>query len=455
MSNSSDCAAYLRSQPGYRRCMEELRKKWESYGRAGGRIRLTDATQEERRLLGGIVGKTFHETSVSFPFAEFERGLQKTRFAPVDMRELLEAYFGTPLSTNREKKQREQQSRQDFLEELAASLAERFGPTSPAARWMRRVAKEHSFGYGLLLREYGKDREVAQSLAGQVGTALERLYPGSGEEAGQGSEERGAGTGSPAEKSRPPELTELAVFAAEISGNPHFLDRGVPAGQLLVAALCCLENREAPQNARQWRELLHQVGIAPDSLSSFVHVYGLGLETDRGLHPAYEAFRRLGEPCVVTLENLRGIAGVEIAGEAAFVVENEMVFGYLLENAGRPARTLLCTSGQPRTAALEVLDRIVQSGKRLCYSGDMDPEGLEMADRLWKRYGSQLEIWRMSPAEYARGISEEPVAESRLARLENLGHPLLRETAACLRREQRAAYQENILAELLGDFGEI
>ena len=53
MSNSSDCAAYLRSQPGYRRCMEELRKKWESYGRAGGRIRLTDATQEERRLLGG------------------------------------------------------------------------------------------------------------------------------------------------------------------------------------------------------------------------------------------------------------------------------------------------------------------------------------------------------------------------------------------------------------------
>ncbi len=162
------------------------------------------------------------------------------------------------------------------------------------------------------------------------------------------------------------------MFAAELSGNPHFLDRGVPAGQLLVAALCCLEKRDPPQNARQWRELLHQVGIAPDSLSSFVHVYGLGLETDRGLHPAYEAFRHLREPCVVTLENLRGIAGVEIAGETAFVVENEMVFGYLLENAGRPERTLLCTSGQPRTAALEVLDRIVQSGKRLRYSGDMD-----------------------------------------------------------------------------------
>lgn len=40
------------------------------------------------------------------------------------------------------------------------------------------------------------------------------------------------------------EETPLAVFAAEISGNPHCFDRGSTAGMLLVAAICCLEQEE-------------------------------------------------------------------------------------------------------------------------------------------------------------------------------------------------------------------
>lgn len=41
------CAAYLKDHPGYKRIMQELLKKYRSYGRPAGIVRLDDATQEE------------------------------------------------------------------------------------------------------------------------------------------------------------------------------------------------------------------------------------------------------------------------------------------------------------------------------------------------------------------------------------------------------------------------
>ena len=59
MNNNEECAAYFRSRPESRRCLQALRAKWESYGRAAGYITLSDASEAERRLLGGILGKNF------------------------------------------------------------------------------------------------------------------------------------------------------------------------------------------------------------------------------------------------------------------------------------------------------------------------------------------------------------------------------------------------------------
>ena len=43
----------------------------------------------------------------------------------------------------------------------------------------------------------------------------------------------------------------LAVLAAEISGNPHYFDRGLAAGQLLIQAICCITQSDLPENAWQ------------------------------------------------------------------------------------------------------------------------------------------------------------------------------------------------------------
>lgn len=503
MSNNLDCASYFRSRSEYKRCLEELRKKWKSYGRAAGRITLMNASKEECRAIGGIVGRAFEEGSVRFSVPEFEAGLQRTRFAPVELGGVLACYFGEEVLANQEQRRREQEKRADFFRELAELLEgqpgaddsprldEGWGITgqsfvsaqgtgrgekgNAASEWIRAAAETKKYGYQILMKEYAKGAADAKELAETVGRALCVLMAGQvrgeerdgcasdemiGREYPAVSPDRISGWEHPAvspdrmsgKKRYVSEWRQpLAVFAAKISGNPHYFDRGTTAGQLLVHGICFYLNRELPGNAREWRGLLLRAGLVPDNVSSSVHAYGLRLRTADGYHPAYEAFCARREPCVVTLENLRGVIEADAVGNCAYVVENEMVFSYLAECLRDKEVTLLCTSGQPRTAALELLSLLAASHTEIYYSGDIDPEGIDIADRLWRRYGDALRIWRMGPSDYEACVSEERVDEVRLAKLSHVLHPVLRETAGCVRKRRCAGYQENLLEKLAGD----
>lgn len=429
MNNDRECAAYFRSRKAYERCMEELLKKWKSYGKTAGRITLKQTTEEERRAIGGIVGRAFYEETIHFSFSEFEKGLQKTRFAPVNMEKMLEAYAGKSLKTNRELQEEDQFRREKFLKTNQFYFREKAGADSLAFQWIEELLSGKKYGYSLLMREYGKDALQAEEIFRHTGRALIKL-----EEMETSGEE-----------------LPLAVFAAELSDNPHYFDRGTAAGLLLVHAICFREKRGLPENTHEWRELLEDVGIVPDNISSQVHVCGLRLKKGESWHPAYEAFYENGEPCVVTMENLKDITEAKAIDNQVYVVENEMVLSYLTSSEKKKACTILCTSGQLRSAAVKLLDFLVKSGASVYYSGDTDPDGLGIADRLWQKFQASVHIWRMGPEDYEKSLSGEAVGRFGLAKLEQLKHPVLRETAEYIRREKKAGYQENLLEELAKD----
>ena len=429
MNNDRECAAYFRSRKAYERCMKELLKKWKSYGKTVGRITLKQTTEEERRAIGGIVGRAFYEETIHFSFSEFEKGLQKTRFAPVNMEKMLEAYAGKSLKTNRELQEEDQFRREKFLKTNQLYFREKAGADSLAFQWIEGLLSGKKYGYSLLMREYGKDALQAEEIFRHTGRALIKL-----EEMETSGEE-----------------LPLAVFAAELSNNPHYFDRGTAAGLLLVHAICFREKRGLPENTHEWRELLEDVGIVPDNISSQVHVCGLRLKKGESWQPAYEAFYENGEPCVVTMENLKDITEAKAIDNQVYVVENEMVFSYLTSSEKKKACTILCTSGQLRSAAVKLLDFLVKSGASVYYSGDTDPDGLGIADRLWQKFQASVHIWRMGPEDYEKSLSGEAVGRFGLAKLEQLKHPVLRETAEYIRREKKAGYQENLLEELAKD----
>lgn len=430
MCSNKECAEYFKSRKAYDRCFLQLRKKWKSYGKTSGKITLTKTSEEERRAVGGVItDRDFCSETIQFSFVEFEKGLQKTRFAPVDMKELLEEYFGETLLTTQVQRKEKMERNQQFLYKISRYFEENTGRASLAFLWIQEMISEKTYGYQLLIKEYEKDEKPAEALAKNSGNAVMKLK----------------------EMMETGEEYPLAVFAAEISGNPHYFDRDTTAGMLFVHGICFWKNMEYPKSAYQWRKLLMEVSVIPDNVSSMVHAYGLRMLTRKGRHLAYDVFCERKEPYVITMENMKEIIGVQPVGKKVYVVENEMVFSYLLNNLRDSDCTLLCTSGQPRSVVQVLIPYILAGGTEVYYSGDADPDGIRIADRLWKKFGDHFHIWRMSPDDYEKSLSKEKIGDTGKTKLENMKHPVLKKTAECMREKLLAGYQENILKELLED----
>lgn len=425
MNNNRECADYFKGQRGYDRCFLQMRKKWESYGRIAGRITLSDVSEEEKRSLGGFLGKNFYDSEIRFTMNEFQEALRKTRFSSVALHDLLEQYFGHPLCTNQERTALKRAEQNDFFHTILAHFQQN-GAAELVNDWFQNMWKLRKFGYSLLISEWKKNSDNAVLIAKNTGAALEEMLCHQ-------------------------EEVPLAVFAAKCTKNPHYFDRGTTAGTLLLHGICFVEKSEFPQNAYAWRTLLLRVGIIPDNISNMVTEYGIHLQTSTGLHPAYEAFYQMKQPGVVTMENLKGIEGAFSDNGRVYIVENEMVFSYLLENVKEMPIALLCTSGQFRVAALELLDLLVQKGACIYYSGDMDPDGMLIADKVWKKYPEHVHLWRMSVTDYADSLSEEKVSQQQLCKLAILENPQLREIAAKMQDVKKASYQENLKEFLVED----
>ena len=110
--------------------------------------------------------------------------------------------------------------------------------------------------------------------------------------------------------------------------------------------------------------------------------------------------------------------------------------------------------GQPRKAAWQLLDLLTAENPAIFYAGDLDPEGMDIADRIWKRYPNAVHLWRMGPEDYEKSRSEEEISDRRLSMLSRLQNPQLVETAVLIQKEKKAGYQEALLDEMLADIRE-
>lgn len=113
--------------------------------------------------------------------------------------------------------------------------------------------------------------------------------------------------------------------------------------------------------------------------------------------------------------------------------------------------TIVCTSGQLNLAALILLDKLVINAEAIYYAGDFDPEGILIADKLVRRYGSKIRLWRYSTRDYLRIRSSKSISSSRLKQLNNIVASDLQELKACIEKYKVAAFQELLIEEYLND----
>ena len=273
------CAAYFQSRPGYRRILSELLKKYRSYGRPAGTIRLDDATQEECDAARSIFGRPF-SPPLRFHAAQFEAALQELRFGKVSLKEVLESYFNTEIRTNSELREAENSRFTTMMTQILKQT-----DNSLCIRWLQTLKDHQGDGYQLPRREAAKDLDGTRHALLQACRSLDLL------------EQRTQG------------MVRLAVLSAHATSDPHALDSGTLCGKLFLRLLSFRSGLAVPANAEQRDRLYYENGILYDSISSLVTQTGLVLLAGTAEHPACSLFRQRREIYTLSLANLSGLTG--------------------------------------------------------------------------------------------------------------------------------------------------
>ena len=440
---------YFRSKAGFERVFSEMEKKLKSLGHPGGRISLKNAKDEERTDVGRFLGRSFRDKDISFSVKEFEEALRSSRFADVDITELIEGYLGRRIVSNRELRRAKEAADAAFYENLVKTQ----GLGDAARSWLLSMSVQEC---GRLFAEWKDTEKCAEIIRrldeGQRIAAARRVQGGH---------------------------IRLAVLAAQISGMPHYLDRNKSEGKLFLRllahvkrSLACAEadavkmkteeetaapgserGQTAEYEAERILKLYLDSGIRPDDISSHVTLYGIGLWENGAPVAAYEDFIRRRENYVVTLSNLAGIEAVRPVRDKVFIVENQMVFSELCERC--PAGSFVCTSGQLRTAALLLIDLLCSSDIEIYYSGDLDPEGTGIADRVLERGADRITPFFMDRKTYLKYLSDRPMDprdrldQRRLSQLSGIRSDTLRALAEEMKKYRTPLYQESFLEEMI------
>lgn len=424
----AECSAYFKRKSSYARVMEAMAQKWKRYGRAAGIIRLEEPSTEEREALEGFLGDLVLESSAGilrFSMAGFEEALQRTRFQGIPLEDLLSAYLGETILSNRQSQEQKKRRRESFLGGLLKNAVDAYGAESRNAAWMRCLISQRKYGYHLLTGLYEQNTDHAAAQAEYVYRAAAFL------------EERPG--------------IRMAVLGSEITGNPHQFDRNTDTGKLLIQALSFFNGGKPVQSAEDVLALYVMSGMKPDDISSFTTAYGIHLGTDYGLHPAYEGFIQHGESYLVSLSNLSRIKSVHVKGNIVYAVENQMVFSQLCEALEGREAGLLCTSGQVKTASLILLDLLCASGCKVLYCGDLDPEGISIAAKLVERGNGAVIPWHMTREDYEISISNECIGDKSRHLLERVQLSCLMDARDAVLEGGRAGYQEKLLDRMLAD----
>lgn len=426
----NECVSYFKKNPGFKRIFEGMRKKYLSLGAVGGTLLLQRLNSQEKQALSGFLRRDYlHNAGAALKLSDFQKALDFTKFKGLRMEEVLMEYFKEELISNSQAQALYAEKRSRFFN----TLAEGFGST-PGGAWLQAALSQKGYGYKTLIQRYDSDRNSLSHEISVVCGALNRL---------------------PYLRN---EKIRLPVFASSIAADPHALDDNTACGQLFMWALTFHTGHAKPESASGRAELLYRAGILIDEVSNWVLCCGLAAYGREGeVHPGWKGFADLYEPLQATLLNLSSLSRVAAPSGRVFVVENPSVFNSILDKTrsqdNRACRqiSLVCTYGQINLAGLVLLDLLAASCSEIRYSGDFDPEGIIIADKLKSRYGDVLKLWRYSCDDYRAALSDRAPTPSRLKQLESVESPQLLPLAEAVKTQGLCGYQEMILERLTQD----
>lgn len=435
---------FFKNEAGFHRLLNSFIKKYQGLGRIGGSVRLAKLSGNEKEAISRFLRRDLsNNTSITVKMADFELALQNTKFAGIGLKELLDGFAGYKILTRAEMQNRYETRKEQFFR----SLMQRY--THPYCRqWLEHIQKKGSGTRGIH-QAYDENSELLQKQLKDVLKALTCLPAHDTEKTST-------------------RFQRLPVFASEVTGDPHGFDRDTARGRFLVWALQFIRRQQdenypvsSSPSTEEINELLGHFGIIRDDLLNFVTCAGiLAFDNSGALQKMWERGWRDGLVMNVPLRELvkldKFVPAVSFANpgkeKVVFVVENSGVFSGIADCfAGNTLPPMVCTHGQAKLAALLLLDRLVANDTTVFYSGDFDPEGLQMAQRMARRYGERLKLWRYHTGDYESSMSKVTISPDRLRKLNGINVPGLEQVKEKIKSTRRAGYQEYLVHKLVED----
>lgn len=116
---------------------------------------------------------------------------------------------------------------------------------------------------------------------------------------------------------------------------------------------------------------------------------------------------------------------------------------------------IICTHGNLKLSGLLLLDKLVKGGAAPYYSGDLDINGILIANSLKLKYKERLHIWRMEVEEYHKSFSNVILSSKAIERLSFKPSEYFYGVSIEMKKIKKAGYQERLIPQYLADISEM
>ncbi|MEZ0072064.1 TIGR02679 family protein [Planotetraspora sp. GP83] len=374
---------------------------------ATGAVTLPRASAAQRRAVELLLGRRAGAgASLSVSLGEVDRVLRTSGVAPEGLHEAVVRLRGPVRDLAGESAAHAAAWRQAFarLDALVAGRPELSGWRS----WLETTG---------LVRRLAPTPDEARPLLDHLTAALDRL---------------------------PSPGVPLSRLASETCGDAHALDEGRPLATFALSAARALGGRpyasEGGADAR--RAAWAAVGVHLDDLSSLVLCLGLPGDDRTPTGRMLKAATAAGEPCVLTLRQLRRHETPLSAGLVR-ICENPVVVAAAADELGPSCPPLVCTGGRPSAAVWRLLELLACGGAAFAYHGDFDWGGVAIASAVHERL--RFLPWRFDASSYEAVPSSAPLTGRACAT------PWDPELAHAMTRRAVRVEEELVLPDLLTD----
>lgn len=399
--------------------MNLWKKQYEKYGTCKGSIDLV-LNDSNRECISGLMGKDYYGVDCAhITFRQLQKAILNTKYENCDFNEVLKMYFNQDVLTNKSRQEQEQMRVQNIFKHLLEQEGK-------SQQWICHTYTNHDSVY---IRIVQASKENEQKCINTVHVVMEALNQ------------------LPMWQDK---KENISLFASYHTKNPHAFDKSTFAYYLLMHGIVYFLKVDFPKTNLEQNEILYRAGLYQDGISNYCSIARLqALNENNRPHLGWTGFYDSYEALNVNMDNLLHIRSI-VCCDRVYVVENPSVFQALLKKLKKEKIKkigLVCTNGQLNYSAYLLLDILVNSNINIYYSGDMDPEGLLIADKIKQRYPS-IKLWCYDVRHYEISKSKEQATDQRMHMLDALKDGALIQIEKCIcENKNRVGYQENMIEE--------